>query len=175
MVEYLENNLNPKRRKTGDCSTRALCGVTNIGYNEILLEQVNFALKTYYDTTSKQVIEKVLAKYGFVKMKQPRKWDNTKYTVGELDEILTEKQMEQGVVVLVAHHWTCIVNGKVQDIWDCRNKTVGNYYIKQGEKYFDSIDKAKEWIKENKIEKYEFHTPEFLERGVEIKFESNLK
>ena len=104
MLEYLENNLNPKRRKTGDCSTRALCGVINIGYNEILLEQVNFALKTYYDTTSKQVIEKILAKYGFVKMKQPRKWDNTKYTVGELDEILTEKQMEQGVVVLVANH-----------------------------------------------------------------------
>ena len=91
MVEYLENNLNPKRRKTGDCSTRAICGVVGIGYNETLLEQVNFALKTYYDITSKQVVEKVLEKYGYKKMPQPRKWANTKYKVKEMDEISREE------------------------------------------------------------------------------------
>lgn len=130
MIKYLEKNVNPKRRKTGDCSTRALVGTLGISYDEALKMQTEISLKTYYDPTSKQVMEKVLEQFGYVKMKQPRKWDNTKYEVRELDEILTQKQMKEGVLVTVANHHTCIVNGKIQDIWDCGQKTVGNYYVK---------------------------------------------
>lgn len=131
MIKYIEKNVNPKGRKTGDCSTRALVGTLGIAYDEALKLQTEVALKTYYDPTSKQVMEKVLAKFGYVKKAQPRKYDNTKYTVAEMDEILTKKQMEEGVLVTVANHHTCITGGYVQDIWDCRYKTVGNYYVKK--------------------------------------------
>ena len=131
MIKYIEKNVNPKGRKTGDCSTRALVGTLGIAYDEALKLQTEVALKTYYDPTSKQVMEKVLAKFGYVKKAQPRKYDNTKYTVAEMDEILTKKQMEEGVLVTVANHHTCITGGHVQDIWDCRCKTVGNYYVKR--------------------------------------------
>lgn len=131
MIKYIEKNVNPKGRKTGDCSTRALVGTLGISYEEALKLQTEMALKTYYDPTSKQVMEKVLERYGYRKMQQPRKGDNTKYTVGEMDRILSQKEMIEGVLVTVANHHTCITNGAVQDIWDCRYKSVGNYYVKR--------------------------------------------
>ena len=130
MLGYNEKNVNPKNRKTGDCSTRALVGTLGISYEEALKLQMKWSLKTFYDPTSKQVMEKVLNEFGYVKMKQPRKVDGKKYTVGEMDKILSQKQLKEGVLVTVANHHTCIVNGSVQDIWDCRYKSVGNYYVK---------------------------------------------
>lgn len=131
MIKYVEKNVNPKGRKTGDCSTRALVGTLGISYEEALKLQTEIALKIYYDPTSKQVMEKVLEKYGYRKMIQPRKGNNTKYTVGEMDRILSQKEMQEGVLVTVANHHTCITNGAVQDIWDCRHMSVGNYYVKR--------------------------------------------
>lgn len=130
MLEYRELNVNPKNRKTGDCSTRALVGTLGVDYDTCLQMQIEETLKSYYDPTSKQVMERVLNRFGYVKMKQPRKANGRKYKVYELDQLLTEKQMQEGVLVTVANHHTCIVNGCVQDIWDCRYKTVGNYYVK---------------------------------------------
>lgn len=124
-------NVNPKGRKTGDCSTRALVGTLGISYNEALKLQMKWSLKTYYDPTSKQVMEKVLQEFGYVKMKQPRKADGKKYTVGEMDQLLTDKQMQEGVLITVANHHTCITGGMIQDIWNCSYKSVGNYYVKE--------------------------------------------
>ena len=130
MIPYFECNVNPKNRRTGDCSTRALVGTLRVDYDTMLRKQTESALQIYYDPTSKQVMEHVLAQYGYVKMKQPRKPDGTKYTVGEMDKILTPQQMHEGVLVTVANHHTCITRGHVVDIWDCRYKCVGNYYVK---------------------------------------------
>ena len=130
MIPYYEFNVNPKNHKTGDCSTRALVGTLGIDYIEALKLQMKWALKTFYDPTSKQVMERVLNEFGWVKMKQPRKVDGKKYTVGEMDKILTKKQLNEGVLITVAGHHTCVTDGHIQDIWDCRYKTVGNYYIK---------------------------------------------
>lgn len=131
MIHFFKYNVNPKGRNTGDCSTRALVGTLGISYDEALKLQMKWSLKTYYDPTSKQVMEKVLQEFGYIKMKQPRKPDGKKYTVMEMDEILTGKQMQEGVLVTVANHHTCITDGYVQDSWDCRYKSVGNYYVKE--------------------------------------------
>ncbi len=130
MLGYREINVNPKHRKTGDCSTRAITSVLGISYQEVLKLQYEEALKTSYDTASKQVTERILAKFGYVKMKQPRKADGTKYLVAELDQLLTDEMMKNGVLVSVAHHNTCIKEGYIIDIWNCSYKTVGNYYVK---------------------------------------------
>lgn len=130
MLKYKELNVNPKGRKTGDCSTRALVGTLGIDYKTALYEQYMAATDKCYGLTCKQTMEYVLKLHGWVKMKQPRKSDGKKYTVGELDKILTPEQLQQGVLVTVANHHTCITGGVVQDIWDCRGKSVGNYYVK---------------------------------------------
>lgn len=130
MLKYVENNVNPKKRKTGDCSTRALVGTLGICYEDALQLQMKYSLLKFYDPTSKQTMEAVLKQFGYIKMKQPLKTDGTKYKVKEMDRILTKQQIQEGVLVTVANHHTCIVNGYIQDIWDCGNMCVGNYYIK---------------------------------------------
>lgn len=130
MLEFREVNRNPKGHKTGDCTTRALAGAIGISWEQAFTEQYEMALHYCYDNTDKKSIDRILAKHGFLKMKQPRKWDNTKYMVCELDQLLTKKQMQEGVFVRVANHDTCIVNGRIEDLWNCGHKTVGNYWIK---------------------------------------------
>lgn len=130
MIEYREKNVNPKNKKTGDCSTRALVGVLNIPYKEAIQLQAEAAIKTCYGITNKQVMEYVLKQFGYIKMKQPRKQDGTKYKVREMDELLTKRQMQEGVLITIANHHTCITGRVIQDIWDCGGKSVGNYYIK---------------------------------------------
>lgn len=131
MLNLRYENVNPKHRKTGDCTTRALCKTLGFEYDEVLRMQFEMALKTKYDTSSKQVTERILKEYGWVKMPQPRKANGKKYRVWEMDELLTKKQMQEGVLISVANHNTCIKDGAVIDIWDCTDYTVGNYYVKE--------------------------------------------
>lgn len=131
MVEFIKVNKNPKGRRTGDCSTRALANILHITYNMALDEQCNMAKKYCYGITDKQTIDKIMQRYGWVKQKQPRKLDNTKYQVKEMDLVLSTDEMEDGALVLIAHHWTVVRDYYIQDIWDCGRKTVGNYWIKK--------------------------------------------
>jgi len=131
MLDYVEFNVNPKHHKTGDCAVRALVGTLGISYEEAIDKCAYWAKKKCYGITDKQTMELVLKEYGYVKRKQPRKLDGKKYTVGEMDKILTQKQLHEGVLITVANHHTCITQGHVQDIWDCRGMSVGNYYVKR--------------------------------------------
>ena len=131
MIQYKKINVNPKNRKTGDCSTRALVGVLGISYAEALKLQFEESLQCYYDPTSKQVMERVLKRFGYTKMAQPRKYDGTKYLVSEIDELVSDKQMKNGILVTVANHHTCVKDGCIQDTWNCGNKCIGNYYVKE--------------------------------------------
>lgn len=130
MLKYVNYNVNPKGRKTGDCAVRALVGTLKVHYDEAIDLCAEYAKKLCYGITDKQIMEAVLKDYGYVKMKQPKKPNGKKYTVGEMDKILTKEQMKEGVFVTIAGHHTCITDGYVQDIWDCRKKSVGNYYVK---------------------------------------------
>lgn len=130
MLEYFNYNVNPKGRKTGDCCVRALVGTLKIHYDEAIDLCAEYAKELCYGITDKQVVEAVLKEFGWVKMKQPRKKNGRKYTVGEMDQILTKQQMQEGVLITIANHHTCITEGYLQDTWDCRPWTVGNYYVK---------------------------------------------
>lgn len=131
MLNYLQKNVNPKNRKTGDCSTRAIAELLNISWNEALTLQFEMAIKTKYDITSREVMERVLLKFGFYKVKQPRKFDRTKYKVKEMDDVLSKSERQNGVIVNVAHHYVCIKENNYIDTWDSGRKTVGNYYTKE--------------------------------------------
>lgn len=130
MISLIKKNVNPKGRKTGDCSTRALVSTLNIDYNTCAKMQLEKTLKYYYDFTSKQTVEKVLADFGYVKMKQPRKSNGLKFKIGELDLVLNNKKLKHNILITCSHHHTCVdSNYNVVDTWDCRNKTILNYYI----------------------------------------------
>lgn len=116
---------------TGDCSTRALVGCLGLKYDDVLDLQLKFVKKYYYDFTSRQCVEKILSDFGYVKMKQPKKPDGTKYRVNEIDKILSKEELMGGVIINTRKHYVCCRDDYYQDIWDSGLQIVGNYYIKK--------------------------------------------
>ena len=128
MLKFVMKNVNPKGKKTCDCVIRAITEASNEDYYKVYQDLYEISLKTGYMVNEKRCEEKLLEKYGFIKQKQPRKDDGTKYLVRELDKLVEKDDV---VVVSIAHHLTCVKNHTIYDLWDCGYKTVGNYYIKR--------------------------------------------
>ena len=127
MLRFKEVNLNPKGKKAADCTIRAIAGASGVDYYKVYEDLYKISIETGYMVNEKRCEEKLLAKYGFVKMKQPKKYDGSKYEIGELDRLIDCEN--ETAVASCTHHLTCIKDGEVQDLWDCRYKCVGNYYI----------------------------------------------
>lgn len=128
MIAFKNINNNFKNKKTSDCVIRALSGASGKDYKQVAQELFDIYMKTGYMMNDKHCYEKWLESNGFVKMKQPRKYDNSKYLVGEIDRLI---RLNENAVISCANHLTCVYNDELVDIWDCRKKTIGNYYVKQ--------------------------------------------
>lgn len=128
MIKYVEKNLNFKNKKTGDCVIRAFAMASGKDYKVVAKELFDIWMETGYVLNEKRCEDKWLERNGWLKVKQPKKEDNTKYLVGEIDELINENQ---NCIIRLAHHITCVVDNNLIDIWDCRYKTIGNYYIKK--------------------------------------------
>lgn len=128
MLEFVKLNVNPKNRKTGDCSTRALCQATNVPWTDVLKMQCDEALRSCYDPTSDKVFEALLEKMGFTKVGKPFKANGKTYCVCEMDGLLSPTDI---AVLKVANHWVCAKGGQYIDTWDCGCKSVYGYYVKR--------------------------------------------
>lgn len=129
-MEYYKMNANPKEKKTGDCVVRAITLATTKSWEEVLTDLFNIAIEEKEMLNSKKCYEKLLENYGFIKYKQPRFSDRTKYQVRELADALPKSE----IVISVANHMTYVSKGTLYDTWDCGRKSVGNYWIKAGGK-----------------------------------------
>lgn len=125
MIKFVNKNINPKGKKTGDCVVRALALATDREYLDVYSELFYLSIKSGYILSDKRVVERFLLNHGFVKHKQPKK-NKRKYRVAELDELCSDKV----IVVSCAHHLTVVIEGVLTDIWDCRGKCISNYYTK---------------------------------------------
>lgn len=134
MLKFKKINMNPKGRKTGDCSTRAISYALGISWEEALDLQVAEAKKCFYDVTSHQVMERVLAKFGYVKHSQPRTKNNLKYPIYALDKCIAKADRDKKIVCNVAHHYVVIDGDSYVDTWDSGCKCCGNYYVKENER-----------------------------------------
>lgn len=121
-------NVNFKNKKTGDCVVRALASASGKDYKVVAKELFDLWMKYGYVFNDKHTYERWLEQNGFVKYKQPRHTDGTKYLVGDIDSLVDIKR--KNVVISMAHHLTSVVKGTLNDIWDCRHKTIGNYWVK---------------------------------------------
>ena len=96
---------------------------------EFLWAMVQVHLETGYEMSCDKAMEKYLASKGWIKHKQPRKADNTKYTGKEFCKLLADKN-KRYICNIGGHHMVAIVNGKVNDIWDSTGGCIGNYWTK---------------------------------------------
>ena len=133
-------NANPKKKHTTDCVIRAICTALNQTYEQTLRDLTELQIKTGYDMSEVKCFGKYLESKGWIKNKQPRKDDNTKYTGNEFCQILNRDILAVGnniVANIGGHHIVCIketsgLRGtfKVHDIWDSTSGCIGNYWIK---------------------------------------------
>ena len=134
MIYYIEVNKNPKKKRTGDCSTRALCNILHISYADALKEQCEASLKTGYDITSRQTVDYIMKNHGWIKQKQPKTIYNAKVKISNLDESIDSKYIDEdgkGILISTRKHWTVVRDYTVEDTWDCRDYCCGIYYTKE--------------------------------------------
>ena len=132
-------NTNPSGKRTGDCVIRALASALDMSWDDVLDDLVFISHNLHYSPTSLENYDRVLIKHGYVKLKMPRKFDNTRYRGFEFCEYLNNKygnMIDPPKIVcnIGSHHVTCFkeINGtyKINDIWDCSDECVGSYWAK---------------------------------------------
>lgn len=131
-------NANPKNRITGDCRIRAISEATGVPYNQVVMDLARIQCETGYDQTANQGISILMKEYGWIKCKQPRKTDNTKYTGKEfckyIDRIYNDR-VGNVFCSIGTHHDVCIKkhegNYKVWDTWDSTDGCIGNFWLKK--------------------------------------------
>lgn len=125
-MEFVNYNNNPKNKKTTDCIIRAISFALDKDYIETYKDMVEFSIKKGYFINDTKLIKSYLESLGYATEKQPRKLNNKKYTVEEFADDIAKKN---GIYVLkIAGHITVIKNRTLYDIWNCKRKTVGNYW-----------------------------------------------
>lgn len=120
-------NLNPKGQRAEDCVIRAIAGFTGKTWFDVYSMLSKMGAKMCRAMNEDKVFKSVLKDLGFVMRPMPRHSDNTKYT----GEEFCKTYARSGFVYLLtmAGHLTFVgPDCKIYDIWDCSNKTVGNWW-----------------------------------------------
>lgn len=129
------HNENPKGKRTGDCTLRAIATATGKDWDEVLDGVCEIAHKLKLMPDDDKCYGRYLESLGWVKNKQPRKWDNTKYTGAEWCEWLNENdnRNERIIAHIGGHHIVCIAKDdkfKVFDTWNSTGGCIGVYWTK---------------------------------------------
>ena len=136
-------NANPKDKRSGDCVLRAISTATGKTWDEVLDDLVIYSHKYKEMLDDPKCYAKYLENLGFIKMSQPRKGDNTKYTGSEFCKLCSVNCTNGELIIahIGGHHVVAIMptregdgindRYKVLDIWDSTGGTIGNYWIKR--------------------------------------------
>ena len=119
-------NRNPKGRITTDCVVRAMSTALSVPYEKVVMDMAKIQCESGLDDAEPKSIEKYLTANGWLKNRQPKHENGTKFTCKEF-----VKAHPKGKYILsLAHHLTYLEDGKIFDIWDCykHGGCVGNYY-----------------------------------------------
>lgn len=133
------HNANPYNRITTDCVVRAISTATKIPYNQVVMEMAELQCETGYDDGDTKLYDKYLQAKGFIKYKQPRKDDGTKYTGKEFCKEISKRFELLGSKIVAnigGGHVVCIkdhdgMGHKVWDTWNSTGGCIGNYWVKQ--------------------------------------------
>lgn len=137
------HNANPKGKMTTDCVIRAISTALNQSYAQTLLEMAQLSVETGYMLNENKGMDKYLAKKGWIKCKQPKKLDGTKYTGKEFCRTLMHPIYSEELALIrdgfdghrmVAniggHHTVAIVGGQIWDTWNSGEGSIGVVWVK---------------------------------------------
>ena len=129
-MEFIKYNANPKGKKTGDCVIRAICTALNQSWEDTYKELLEVTLLKCYAISSKENIIEYLRRKGYEMQKMPKIYTDCsfrRYTVEEFADNIAKPKITY--IISVANHLTIIKDKKLYDTWNCKNKSVGNYWI----------------------------------------------
>lgn len=129
-------NANPHNKFTDDCVIRAICTALDQSWEQTVMDLTEIGLKYGYPFNDRSCYDRYLKSKGWVKCKQPRKSNNTKYTGKEFCEKLNKWSNDiptslcaRYIAHIGGHHMVAIVNGRVWDTWNSTDGCIGNFWI----------------------------------------------
>jgi len=122
-------NANPHNRKTGDCVIRAISVGTGESWEDTARGLFELGVKHGYTQICDWTIAKYLESKGFIKMKEPRDFNNRKMSFIDFIEANSDNNLN-AVANLGSHHIAVIKDNKVWDIWNSSYCTLHNYWVK---------------------------------------------
>ena len=143
--EYV--NRNPKNVRTTDCVIRGLAGAVNKSWEDVYKELFSLAIRYSRPAEDDFIVEKYLENNGAIRIAQPRTCSGKKLYGREVCGLIQEGKFidNDGVVIpyknyylnLGSGHAACIVNGKIQDIWNSSLEKVGKMWAIPKEGVYD--------------------------------------
>lgn len=134
------HNVNPKGKVTTDCVYRAISNAMQIPYSQVAREMTELQIETGYDTGESRLIDKYITSKGWKKHSQPKQYDcNTdsmkKFTgkqfvdyLESFNTVVKVKEFQRVIMNIGSEHLSCVINGKIEDIWNCSNNCVGVWW-----------------------------------------------
>lgn len=119
-------NANPFKKKTGDCVIRAVSVALKEEWEDTYKGMFDVAMTTGYAISCKENFREYLKQKGYEKQKMPRRADRSRYTIREFVDELAKPN--KTYIINIANHLTCVKNKTLYDLWNCGNKSVGNYW-----------------------------------------------
>lgn len=127
---FIKENVNPKNKKTTDCVVRAITKSSGLSYNTVLDKLVENMKKTGFSYNEPKGFEPVLESLGFVRVSCSKIKKGDHRPTVEVISRLTKGNGKK-IVCNCAGHLTSIEKGNVYDLWDCSDKCVYTYYVKE--------------------------------------------
>lgn len=126
-MAYIERNLNPLGKKTGDCVIRSIATVMNEEWDRIYIDLMleGYAMKEI--PTANYLWGDYLRKWGFTRNVIPNSCPKC-YTVKDF----AKDHPEGRFVLATGTHAVAVVDGNYVDTWDSGNE-IPIYYWQMGE------------------------------------------
>lgn len=116
---YKEVNVNPTKKRTGDCVIRAIANAENREWTEIFDELVKLARELYSVPNNKTVYGKYLEKYPTVDVKFVNDFGEKRRLT---PSIFKDRGLKGTYICKLAGHLTCVRDDVTEDTWDCSYK-----------------------------------------------------
>tara|TARA_R100000773_G_scaffold44034_1_gene43799 strand:- start:724 stop:1137 length:414 start_codon:yes stop_codon:yes gene_type:complete len=117
-----------KKDLTSDCVIRAIAIATETDYKEVMTKLFEIGLEVGQMPNNKKCYEIYLNHLGWVKKSPLKKSNGKKYKVKNISKFFTSYK---NVIIHTTRHLTTLVDGDLNDTWDCREWCANSYYIKE--------------------------------------------
>jgi hypothetical protein len=113
-----------KKDVAGDCVIRAIAIGLKMDYMDVKKQLFALAIENGFMPNSSQTYEPFLNEHGWIKKSPMKNASGKKFKVGMMP-------IECNMIVYTTGHMVAVVDGVVNDIWDCRDWCANSYFIKK--------------------------------------------